>query len=229
MDDHDHTTGPEGGKDSTVSGSGSGNGNGSECVSGVNESLKHLTIDEVTVTNDSKETETLSTCEKIDKSLKTLYFLLERSKILLAHEECVRLQDIFAFASSGDHSAACPLRNECPLFNDEQRKSLQEIFDKLVIRSAEINDVMVQCHEFSHSGELCDVDDSDVNKTEEDDHDDDGGWVLGSDMFGVKTYYKTDEADGQISLRMEAEQDVPVFEQMVRFVSGGQNMYGSIS
>ena len=140
MDDHDHTTGLEGGKDSTVSGSGTGNG--SECVSGVNESLKHLTIDAATVTNDSKETETLSTCEKIDKSLKTLYSLLERSKILLAHEECVRLQDIFAFASSGDHSPACPLRNECPLFNDEQRKSLQEIFDKLVIRSAEINDVM---------------------------------------------------------------------------------------
>jgi hypothetical protein len=171
--------------------------------------------------NDSCE----SLCEKINKSFKTLHFYVERAKLLDAHAEAARLQDLLAFASPGDHSSACPLGEVCPLLPGEHRDSLQELFSTLVERSAMINRVMTECHEFSHSSEreggesnaaADDDNDDDDDDNDGGDDDDDGGWVLGSDMFGIKTFYKTDEEDGQLSLRMEAEQEVPVFEQMVR-------------
>lgn len=42
------------------------------------------------------------------------------------------------------------------------------------------------------------------------------GWTLGSEMFGISTYYKI-ENDGQLSVRMEGIQDIPIFEQIIVF------------
>jgi hypothetical protein len=157
--------------------------------------------------NDGKCGMSPSVCGRVGRSLKCLEFYMQRSKILNAHEECVRLQDLLAFSSYEDHKAdECPLGDACPVLPGEHRESIQDISAKLAKRAAEINNVMNQCHSFSHSAE---------KEGEGHDDDDNDGWILGADMFGIKTYYKTDEEDGQISLRMEAEQDVPVFEQMV--------------
>ncbi len=38
-------------------------------------------------------------------------------------------------------------------------------------------------------------------------------WTLGSDLFGIQTYYRV-ESDGLLSLRMEGVQDIPIFEQL---------------
>jgi hypothetical protein len=45
---------------------------------------------------------------------------------------------------------------------------------------------------------------------------DHAGWTLGSEMFGVNTYYRL-ESDGQLSVRMEGVQDIPIFEQIIVF------------
>mmetsp|Transcript_1827 Transcript_1827/g.3271 ORF Transcript_1827/g.3271 Transcript_1827/m.3271 type:complete len:407 (-) Transcript_1827:243-1463(-) len=171
----------------------------------INVNNAAVQLENMTITN---EVESDSQCEKINKAIQRLNFNLERSKLLLAHEECTRLHDLLAFTSTNDHnSAECALSSECPVISAERKQSLEELFVKLEKQAKEINDVMTHCHEFSHSGAT----------GEGDDHldtENDGGWVLGADMFGVKTYYHNDEDDGLISLRMEAEQDVPVFEQM---------------
>ena len=41
-------------------------------------------------------------------------------------------------------------------------------------------------------------------------------WNLGSEMFGVSTYYKVED-DGLLSVRMEGIQDIPIFEQIIVF------------
>lgn len=38
-------------------------------------------------------------------------------------------------------------------------------------------------------------------------------WILGSEIFGISTYYRVDE-DGYLLLRMEGIQEIPIFEQL---------------
>lgn len=45
---------------------------------------------------------------------------------------------------------------------------------------------------------------------------DHSGWTLGSEMFGVSTYYRVEE-DGLLSVRMEGVQEIPIFEQIIVF------------
>ena len=161
-------------------------------------------------------------CHKINISQQTLNFLVERSRILDAYEESIRLVDLISFSSSGDHQEeVCPRGGECLVVNPEKQEEIKKLSLKLKERSDMISNVINECHEFSHSSDEMEVkkdedgDDEDVDQQEGiGGGEDDGGWVLGAHMFGIKTYYKTDD-DGQISLRMEAEQEVPVFEQMV--------------
>ena len=41
-------------------------------------------------------------------------------------------------------------------------------------------------------------------------------WILGAQMFGVKTYYQLDKSDDSIIIKMEGESDdLPLFEQCV--------------
>jgi hypothetical protein len=179
------------------------------------------------VTKASIETETTDTspCEKINKALQGIYFNLDRAKLLTANEECIKLQDLLAFSSCRDHdSSACPMGEACPLLPGDQQESLHQLCTLLAQRSKEIQNVLEQCHGFSHSSEneasdgstRSDVDDQ-GDATCKEVGGDDSGWVLGADMFGIKTYYQTHgvDGDGQLSLRMEGEQEVPVFEQMV--------------
>lgn len=43
--------------------------------------------------------------------------------------------------------------------------------------------------------------------------DDKSEWTLGADMFGVKTYYKLDERDNSIIVKLEGQMDdLPIFE-----------------
>lgn len=176
------------------------------------------------------DTTDMSSCEKINNSLKTVHFFLSRAKLLDAHDECVRLQDILAFASLQDHhdsASTCPLGEACPLLPGEHKDSLQELCTTLAERATMINRVMTECHEFSHSSDKTTAEEKEEKEEsshdeqdhpEEENGEEDGGWVLGADMFGIKTYYKMDddeESAGQLSLRMEADQEVPVFEQMV--------------
>ena len=38
-------------------------------------------------------------------------------------------------------------------------------------------------------------------------------WILGSELFGIKTFYRIED-DGLLSLRMEGIQEIPIFEQL---------------
>lgn len=65
----------------------------------------------------------------------------------------------------------------------------QKIFDRITQRSDEINHII------------------------QDTSDSLDGWVLGSEMFGISTYYRIED-DGYLSLRMEGVQEIPIFEQL---------------
>lgn len=39
------------------------------------------------------------------------------------------------------------------------------------------------------------------------------GWTMGSEMFGITTYYRVED-DGLLSVRMEGVQEIPIFEQL---------------
>jgi hypothetical protein len=71
----------------------------------------------------------------------------------------------------------------------ERWDALQERFQTIVTRSEEIRRII---HDCSDSLE---------------------GWTLGSELFGISTYYRVEE-DGLLSMRMEGVQDIPIFEQL---------------
>ena len=68
-------------------------------------------------------------------------------------------------------------------------KDLVEKFETIVRRSEEIRKIIHDC-----SDNL-------------------DGWTLGSELFGISTYYRVEE-DGFLSLRMEGVQEIPIFEQL---------------
>lgn len=65
----------------------------------------------------------------------------------------------------------------------------QQIFHELTVRYHEIDQTIVECTS-SHDQ-----------------------WTLGSDRFGVPTYYRVDD-DGLLCVRLEGTQETPIFEQM---------------
>jgi hypothetical protein len=68
-------------------------------------------------------------------------------------------------------------------------KELSERLETIVRRSEEIRKIIHDCSETLD------------------------GWTLGSELFGISTYYRVEE-DGLLSLRMEGVQEIPVFEQL---------------
>jgi hypothetical protein len=65
----------------------------------------------------------------------------------------------------------------------------EERFETIVARSEEIRKIIRDCSETLD------------------------GWTLGSELFGISTYYRVEE-DGLLSLRMEGVQEIPIFEQL---------------
>jgi hypothetical protein len=68
-------------------------------------------------------------------------------------------------------------------------KELSEKLETIVRRSEEIRKIIHDCSETLD------------------------GWTLGSELFGISTYFRVEE-DGLLSLRMEGVQEIPIFEQL---------------
>lgn len=128
------------------------------------------------------------TTREVEIRLDKISFLIYKASLLQAyHEYELLLEEIQQTMSSSSVAGE----------NEEKEKegiqklmeTNQEMLDGLRERYREIDQTIHEC----------------TSPHEE--------WTLGSDRFGVPTYYRVDD-DGLLCLRIEGSQETPIFEQM---------------
>jgi hypothetical protein len=121
---------------------------------------------------------------EVELNLDKISFLLYKGKLLEAHQVYQQLLEHIGLTSPGDE-------NEVEM-TDETRELLEKnkpMLDELQTRYCETIQTIADCTSS---------------------HDE---WILGSERFGIPSYYRVD-ADGLLCLRLEGSQETPIFEQM---------------
>jgi hypothetical protein len=130
------------------------------------------------------------TVSEVELRLDKISFLIYKASILQAYREYELLleeiqQTMSSTVAEGDDGA-----------KTKEREGIQELMDK---NQEMLDKLRERHHEIEHTINEC------TSSHEE--------WTLGSERFGVPTYYRVDE-DGLLCLRLEGSQETPIFEQM---------------
>ena len=125
------------------------------------------------------------TVSEVEIRLDKISFLIYKASLLQAHQEYeLLMEEIQQTMSSADENET----KEGEGIQELMEKN-QEMLNELKERYREINLTVNEC----------------TSSHEE--------WTLGSERFGVPTYYRVDD-DGLLCLRLEGSQETPIFEQM---------------